>query len=117
MGLGGSLLSERRKEERRKKREERGTHGKKIVVTETKTETERRLVGNSASAMSAHSNIVLCFDGTDSNFGSRSPSNILELYKVLEKNSNNQHCFYQRMYDNSDQLNELKEVISLPFVL
>lgn len=47
--------------------------------------------------MTTSNNIIMCFDGTDNNFGTKSPSNILELYKMLEKNSPNQHCFYQRM--------------------
>jgi hypothetical protein len=53
-------------------------------------------VGDYATVMTK--NIVMCFDGTDNNFGKNWPSNILELYKLLEKNSLDQSCFYQRKF-------------------
>ncbi len=43
--------------------------------------------------------IVMCFDGTNNNFGKRSPSNVLKLYRMLDReNPFEQICYYQRKY-------------------
>lgn len=39
-------------------------------------------------------NIVLCFDGTNENFGPQPSTNVLKIFKLLEK-SDNQVCYYQ----------------------
>lgn len=41
----------------------------------------------------------MCFDGTNNNFGKRSPSNVLKLYRMLDReNPFEQICYYQRKY-------------------
>lgn len=39
--------------------------------------------------------IVFCFDGTGAEFGDQPYTNVLELFKMLEKDSLHQYCYYQ----------------------
>lgn len=40
-------------------------------------------------------NIVLCFDGTGAEFGNKPSTNVLKLFKLLEKDTLKQSCYYQ----------------------
>lgn len=40
-------------------------------------------------------NLVLCFDGTENEFGLRPFTNVLKLFRILEKESADQLCYYQ----------------------
>ncbi|CAH2352187.1 hypothetical protein CLIB1423_06S00738 [[Candida] railenensis] len=40
-------------------------------------------------------NIVLCFDGTENEFGPLPLTNVLKIFSILEKNSDLQVCYYQ----------------------
>lgn len=41
----------------------------------------------------------MCFDGTDNNFGKNTPSNVLKLYKMLDRETPSQQtCYYQRKF-------------------
>ena len=43
--------------------------------------------------------LVLCFDGTGNKFnGDESDTNIVKIYKMLERDTPNQYHYYQRMY-------------------
>ncbi|CAK9439409.1 uncharacterized protein LODBEIA_P35440 [Lodderomyces beijingensis] len=40
-------------------------------------------------------NVILCLDGTDNEFGPKPFTNVLKLYRLLEKDSVQQICYYQ----------------------
>lgn len=40
-------------------------------------------------------NIIICLDGTGGEFGEKPHTNVLDLFKLLEKDSPNQYCYYQ----------------------
>lgn len=43
-------------------------------------------------------NIILCLDGTANSFGAGPETNVLKLFRMLEKDSPNQLVYYQREY-------------------
>lgn len=40
-------------------------------------------------------NIILCFDGTENEFGPKPFTNVLKLFRLLERDNKNQLCYYQ----------------------
>ncbi|ODV85423.1 hypothetical protein CANARDRAFT_221131, partial [[Candida] arabinofermentans NRRL YB-2248] len=50
---------------------------------------------NEAPVTTTPRNLILCFDGTANNFNKQSPTNILKMYKMLEKDDEQQMCYYQ----------------------
>lgn len=44
-------------------------------------------------------NLILCFDGTENHFQSNPNSNVLKIFRMLEKEkTENQMCYYQRKF-------------------
>lgn len=52
--------------------------------------------------------LVLCFDGTGNKFhGNDSDSNILKIFRMLDREANDQYHYYQREYHESTPKTEL----------
>ncbi|KAG7664457.1 uncharacterized protein J8A68_002013 [[Candida] subhashii] len=45
--------------------------------------------------LSPNKNLILCLDGTDNDFGPKPFTNVLQLFRTLEKDNPSQLCYYQ----------------------
>ncbi|KAE8150336.1 hypothetical protein BDV25DRAFT_172222 [Aspergillus avenaceus] len=60
--------------------------------------------------------LVLCFDGTNNSFrGDGSDSNILKIFRMLDRTKDDRYCYYQRITIDDDDDKSFTDLLSLPF--